>query len=95
MNEVLLLLSPRWKRLRYRIKSPGSERVRLPFITALIVALWVVIYVVFVKALFYFTAEEMFGSIAATKLLSMILVTFMFVVIVSKHYHNVLHLLPF
>jgi ABC-2 type transport system permease protein len=84
MNEVLLLLSPRWKKLRNRIKTPGRERVRLPFITGLIVALWVVIYVVFVKALFYFTAEEMFGSVAATKLLSMILVTFMFVVIVSN-----------
>jgi ABC-2 type transport system permease protein len=84
MNEVLLLLSPRWKRLRNRVKSPGRERVRLPFIMGLIAALWVVIYVVFVKALFYFTAEEMFGSVAATKLLSMILVTFMFVVIVSN-----------
>jgi ABC-2 type transport system permease protein len=84
MNEVMLLLSPRLKKLRNRIKSPGRERVRLPFIAGLIVALWVVIYVVFVKALFYFTAEEMFGSVAATKLLSMILVTFMFVVIVSN-----------
>jgi len=70
--------------MRNRIKNPGREKLRLPFVLGLVSALWVVIYIVFVKALVYFTAEEMFGSIAAIKLLSMILVTFMFVVIISN-----------
>lgn len=58
--------------------------MRFPFLMALIAALWVVIYIVFVRSLAYFTAEEMFGTIAATKLLSMILATFAFVVIISN-----------
>jgi len=58
--------------------------MRLPFLIALVAALWVVIYVVFVKSLAYFAAEEMFGTVAATKLLSMLLATFAFVVIISN-----------
>ena len=84
MSGVLLLLTPRWKKFRNRIGRPGRERLRLPLIGLLIAGLWAAIYVVFVKALFYFTAEEMFGTIAATKLLSMILVTFAFVLVVSN-----------
>jgi ABC-2 type transport system permease protein len=84
MREVFLLLSPRWKRFRNNLKNHRKERMRLPFLVALVAALWVVIYVVFVKSLAYFTAEEMFGTVAATKLLSMILVTFAFVVIISN-----------
>ena len=84
MRDVLHLLSPRWKKFRNRIGRPGRERMRLPLIALLIVALWVGIYVVFVKALVYFSSEEMFGTIAATKLLSMILVTFAFVLVVSN-----------
>ncbi|MBM4329230.1 MAG: hypothetical protein FJ118_18955 [Deltaproteobacteria bacterium] len=84
MRRTLLLLSPRWKRFRNRMKAPGKDRLRIPFIVGLTAALWAVIYVVFVKALQYFTAEEMFGTIAAIKLLSMILITFTFVVIISS-----------
>jgi ABC-2 type transport system permease protein len=84
MNSVLLLLSPRWKRLRNRLRQPGHDRLRLPLVLGLIAVLWVVIYIVFVKALYYFTAEEMFGTVAATKLLSMILVTFTFVATISN-----------
>ena len=84
MREVFLLLSPRWKKFRNNLKNHRKERMRLPFLVALVAALWVVIYVVFVKSLVYFTAEEMFGTVAATKLLSMILVTFAFVVIISN-----------
>jgi ABC-2 type transport system permease protein len=82
--DLLLLLSPRWKQMRNRIKDPGNERLRLPFIIALVVALWAVIYLVFVRALTYFSAEELFGSVAAVKLLSMILITFAFVVVISN-----------
>lgn len=67
-----------------RLRQPGHDRLRLPLILGLIAVLWVVIYVVFVKALYYFTAEEMFGTVAATKLLSMILVTFTFVATISN-----------
>jgi len=84
MSEVLLLLIPRWKKFRNRLKRPGREKLRFPFIIGLIVVLWAVIYLVFVKALAYFTAEELFGSVAAVKLLSMILMTFAFVVIISN-----------
>jgi ABC-2 type transport system permease protein len=84
MNGVLLLLSPRWKKFRNGINKPSKERLRLPIIALLIVGLWAAIYLVFVKALVYFTAEEMFGTIAATKLLSMILATFAFVLIISN-----------
>jgi len=84
VTEVLLLLSPRWKKFRNRFRSPGKEKLRLLAITALVAALWVVIYVAFYKALVYFTAEEMFGTIAATKLLSMILVTLAFIAVISN-----------
>ncbi|MBI4962863.1 MAG: hypothetical protein HY913_06275 [Desulfomonile tiedjei] len=84
MSEILLLLSPRWKKFRNILKNRRTEKMRLPFLTILVVALWVVIYVAFVKSLIYFTSEEMFGTVAATKLLSMILMTFAFVVIISN-----------
>lgn len=83
-RNVLLLLSPRWKKTKNGLRNSKKERLRLPFLMGLVVALWVVIYVVFVKALAYFAAEEMFGTIAATKLLSMILVTFTFVLVISN-----------
>lgn len=84
MSDILLLLSPRWRRLRNRLRASGHDRLRYLFVIGLIAALWAVIYIVFVKALTYFTAEEVFGTIAATKLLSMILVTFTFVVMISN-----------
>lgn len=84
MSDVILLLSPRWTKLRNQLKDPGANRWRPVLIGGLVLALWAVIYVVFVKALTYFTSEEMFGAIAATKLLSMILVTFAFVAIISN-----------
>ncbi len=84
MRDVLLLLSPRWKKFRNKLRNPGRDKLRFPFLMGLIVVLWLVIYVVFVKSLAYFTAEEMFGNIAAMKLLSMILLTFVFVVMISN-----------
>jgi ABC-2 type transport system permease protein len=84
MKDVLLLLSPRWKKFSNRLKAGRSEKLRFGFISALITLLWGVIFAVFVYALRYFTAEEMFGTIAATKLLSMILITFAFVAVISN-----------
>ncbi|MEW6350067.1 MAG: hypothetical protein AB1646_13455 [Thermodesulfobacteriota bacterium] len=84
MSDTLLLLTPRWKKLRSGLRDPKQQRLRLPFMVGLILALWGVIYVVFVKALGYFISEEMFVTIAATNLLSMILMTFTFVVFISN-----------
>jgi ABC-2 type transport system permease protein len=84
MKEVILLLSPRWKKFRNSLRDPRGNKFRIPLILGLVIGLWAVIYIVFAKSLAYFTAEEMFGTIAATKLMSMILVTFVFVVIVSN-----------
>ncbi|MFC1833772.1 hypothetical protein ACFL2Q_03435 [Thermodesulfobacteriota bacterium] len=84
MTTTLLLLSPRWKKFRNNLKNPGNDRLRFPFIVGLVIALWLVIFVVCIKALTYFTSEEMFGTIAATKLLSMIVITFAFVLIISN-----------
>jgi len=84
MRNLLILLSPRYKKLRHRIEKPGAERKRLVIIGLLVVGLWAVLYVVCLKALTYFTAEEMFGIIAATKLLSMMLVTLAFVAVISN-----------
>ena len=84
IKNVLHLLSPRWKKFGNRLKGGKSEKLRFGFISALITLLWAVIFGVFVYALRYFTAEEMFGTIAATKLLSMILMTFAFVAIISN-----------
>lgn len=66
------------------MKAPETSRLRPFLIVGLVMALWAVIYLVFVKALTYFSSEEMFGAIAATKLLSMILVTFAFVAVISN-----------
>ncbi len=84
IRQVLLLLSPRIMKLRNTLRQPGRDKLRYLSILALTAVLWAVIYVVFVKALAYFTKEEMFGSVAAVKLLSMILITFAFVVIISN-----------
>jgi ABC-2 type transport system permease protein len=84
MNQVTLLLSPRWKKFRNTLRQPGKERIRYPFLLCLVLGLWACIFLAFVKALAYFTAEEMFGTVAATKLLSMILVTFAFVAVISN-----------
>jgi len=84
MKEVLILLSPRWKKFRNRLKSSRKEKFRALFILGLIMGLWAVIYLVFVKALAHFTSEEMFGTVAAVKVLSMILMTFAFVVTISS-----------
>jgi ABC-2 type transport system permease protein len=84
MTDILLLLSPRWKKLRNRLRASGHDRLRYLFVIGLVAILWAVIYVVFVKALTYFASEEMFGTVAATKLLSMILVTFTFVAMISN-----------
>lgn len=84
MNETLLLLTPRWKKFRNRFRNPGKERYRIAAIAALVALLWAAIFVAFYKALVYFTSEELFGTIAATKLLSMILVTFAFVAVISN-----------
>lgn len=84
MSTILLLLSPRWKAFRHRLTNPGNDRMRIGLLALLVGVFWVGIYVVFVKALAYFSAEEMFGTIAATKLLSMILMTFSFVAVISN-----------
>jgi len=84
MRNLFILLSPGYKKLRHRIEKPGAERKRLAGIGLLVVGLWAVIYVVCLRALIYFTAEEMFGIIAATKLLSMMLVTLAFVAVISN-----------
>ncbi len=84
MNDVLLLLRPRWLKFRNQLKGSRKEKFRYPFFLALIIALWLAIFFAFYKALKYFTAEEMFGTIAAMKLLSMIVVTFAFVLIISN-----------
>ena len=84
MRDTLLLLTPRWKKFRNSLRDSKQQRVRFPFMVALILALWAIIYLVFVKALGYFISEEMFVTIAATNLLSMILMTFTFVVIISN-----------
>ena len=84
MRNLLILLSPRYKKLRHRIEKPGVERKRLISIGFLVVGLWAVLYIVCLKALIYFTSEEMFGIIAATKLLSMTLVTLAFVAVISN-----------
>ncbi|MFH0825178.1 MAG: hypothetical protein V2B18_20700 [Pseudomonadota bacterium] len=84
MNDVLHLLSPRWKKFKNRGKTPQRIRIRLPFLASLVGVLWVVIYAVCVRSLGYLASEEVFGSIAAIKLLSIVLITFAFVLIVSN-----------
>ncbi len=84
MKDTALLLTPRWKKFFNGLRDPRQERLRFQFIVGMVLALWALIYVVFVKALGYFVSEEMFVTIAATNLLSMILMTFTFVVIISN-----------
>ncbi len=84
MKDILLLLSPRWKRFRNKLRQSSQDRMRYPLLSVLVFVLWIVIYAVFVKALYYFTAEEMFGGVAAVKLLSMLMVTFVFVALISS-----------
>jgi ABC-2 type transport system permease protein len=80
----MLLLSPCWRQFRNRSKRRGREGLRAPFIAALTAALWTAVFVIFVKALQYFSSEELFGVIAALKLMSMTLITFSFVLIISN-----------
>jgi ABC-2 type transport system permease protein len=84
MRDILFLLTPRWKEVRNRFSHRGGEKRRLALILLLVAGLWSILYVVCVRALTYFSAEEMFGIIAAMRLLSMMLVTFAFVAIISN-----------
>lgn len=84
MNEILCLLAPRWLGFRNKFKRDKGSTGKALGALLLIIGLWAVIYVVFYKSLVYFSGEEMFGAIAATKLLSMILMTFVFVAIISN-----------
>lgn len=77
-------MTPRWKGLRNRYSHRSGEKKRLVLILVLVAGLWSLLYLVCVRALTYFSAEEMFGIIAATRLLSMILVTFAFVAVISN-----------
>jgi ABC-2 type transport system permease protein len=84
MSNLLILLSPRYKKLRRKFEKSGAERKRLISIGLLVAGLWAVLYIICVKALIYFTSEEMFGIIAATKLLSMTLATLAVVAVISN-----------
>ena len=84
MSNLLILLSPRYKKLRHKFEKSGAERKRLISIGLLVVGLWAVLYIICLKALIYFTSEEMFGIIAATKLLSMTLATLAVVAVISN-----------
>ncbi len=84
MNEILCLLAPRWQGFRNKFNRDKGSLGKVLGALILVIGLWAVIYVVFYKSLAYFSGEEMFGAIAATKLLSMILMTFVFVAIISN-----------
>jgi len=85
MNEVKLLLVPKWKELWNRLREDRSmARLKLGLMVALAVAFWCGSFALFAKLLAYFQSVEVFGLLVAERLLSMIFVTFFSMLILSN-----------
>ena len=78
LNELLLLLLPKWlslrNRFRFRLKGDLSRSLVLVGVVAIF---WICIYLLFTNFLFQFKIVEEFGEILPGKILSMIFLFFL------------------
>jgi ABC-2 type transport system permease protein len=82
MKDVLTLLKPRLWSLNNRRASGRRKTFLLVGLVGL--AFWIGIFAIFYRVLIYFQGVEGFGDILASKLLSMVLVTFFAILIFSS-----------
>lgn len=82
MKDVITLLKPRLWSFRNR-RASGKRKTF--FLVGLVgLAFWIGIFTIFYRILIYFQGVEGFGDILASKLLSMVLVTFFAILIFSS-----------
>jgi ABC-2 type transport system permease protein len=86
MKAVLTLMKPRlWSFLNGRIsREAWDSRARLYFFSAIGLAFWLGIYMIFYRVLTYFKGVEGFGDILAAKLMSMVVMTFFTLLLFSS-----------
>lgn len=85
LNDLKLLLAPRcWGLVNRLSKKDRDAKARAFFLAGLGVAFWLGSFLLSYRVLLYFKRTEGFGDILAAKLLSMILLTFFFILIFSN-----------
>ncbi|MDY6842939.1 MAG: hypothetical protein SVW57_02450, partial [Thermodesulfobacteriota bacterium] len=86
MKEFIILLTPRIFSFKNRfIKRKGDKPLKIIFLSLVGLSFWFLTYFVFYRVLTYFRGEVPgFGDILAAKLLSMIFLTFFFILIFSN-----------
>ncbi len=82
---ALQLLAPKWQMARHRVRrrQPGDLR-RTAVVALLGAGFWTAVYLLALKLLVYFRGAEDIGDLLAGKLLSMILMSFMSILLLSN-----------
>jgi ABC-2 type transport system permease protein len=85
METCLTLLQPKIISLKHRLKRPGRGSLfKLLILASLAVAFWVLTFWAFQRVLLYFRSVELFGDLLASKLMSMMLLTFFSILLFSN-----------
>jgi ABC-2 type transport system permease protein len=85
LGHIWLLLSPRWRAARNRVRRLDRRGgILLAGFGLLAVAFWVAIFLFFYRVLRYFLSVPDFGPVLTYKLLSMILLTFFSILLFSN-----------
>lgn len=85
MNSIILLIRPRLQAARNAMKkaSRRDRRLRIFLMSGLGLLFWAGVFTIFYRVLSYFKRVEGFGDVLALKLLSMVLVAFFAILILS------------
>jgi ABC-2 type transport system permease protein len=85
LAQLSLLLSPRWRAARNRARRLDRRgRILLGSFAALGVVFWVAVFLFFYRVLCYFLTVPDFGPVLTYKLLSMVLLTFLAILLFSN-----------
>jgi ABC-2 type transport system permease protein len=85
LTQLSLLLSPRWRGARNRIRRLAPRgKILLVLFGALGAAFWAAIFLFFYRVLRYFLTVPDFGPVLTYKLLSMVLLTFFAILLFSN-----------
>ena len=78
LNELYLLLLPKWFGLRNRLRFRSrGDLIRSIVLVGIVAVFWIIIYLLFTNFLYQFKVVEEFGEILPGKLLSMIFLFFL------------------
>lgn len=80
---LLGLLAPKWRAAGRRVETTGTTG-RIAVLGGLGLVFWAVLYALIYRMLIYFRAAEGIGDVLATKLLGLILLTFLSILLLSN-----------